>query len=377
MRRLLLAALLLLCGCNTDPVGAGQQRRFPVVDSARLAPESLDSYSKYVPLADAEVMYLGRDDYYQSRLLIHFPVPDSALDTATACQLILHRADSSTMSFVCRPCSVGWNTDAATWRLADSVTHWFTPGGDYWKVDLGTGRLESDSLVLDLDVDELDSASRKAFLDNGLLFFPQDTGFVAVHSGASAATAPRIKLTFASNKSTTYNALDDTHLVDTLQAGGLRALAVGSGVAFRTWLYFNLDSIPSEATIAQAELRFKPDVRYHRSDTLAIGVRRLTEPYHPKTRNAGLNDYSYASYNYIVSADSDSVMVLDLRTLVQFWTTYRDTGNALECDSNFGLLLVAAPEYSLPFRCTIRAVGDAAPVLDLLYVMPPRDRFFR
>jgi len=320
-------------------------------------------------------MYLGRDDFYQSRMLLRFPLNDSALDTTTAVQLILHRADSAAMSFVCRPCSTDWNTDAVTWRLADSVTHWFTPGGDYWKVDVGTGRLESDSLVLDLDLSELDSAARHAFTSFGLLFFPQDTGFIAVHSGVSQATAPRLKLNFPNNKSLTLNASDDAHLVDTVRVGGAPALTVGSGVAFRTWLYFGLDSIPREATIAKAELKFRPDIRYRRSDTLRFGVHRLTEPYNPKGKNANFSSSSYATLSYVVSADSDSVAVLDLRSLVQFWSNYRDSLGA--CDSNFGLLVMAEPEYSLQFRFNIRPAGPAAPVLDLLYVLPPKDRFFR
>ena len=78
---LLLLFLLFLPACNTLPVGSGQLRGVPEVDSLTLEPDTVDGFSKYVPLGSADTMFLGRDGEYRSRVLIKFwtePRPDSA-----------------------------------------------------------------------------------------------------------------------------------------------------------------------------------------------------------------------------------------------------------------------------------------------------------
>ncbi len=363
MKTAALTLVLVFLACNTLPVGFDQLERIPEADSLVLAPDTLAGYAKYVPLAPADIMYLGQDHAYESRVIIDFPIPDSALETVTSVQLVLHPADSARMGFVCRPCSVDWNSNAVTWKMADSVTHWFSPGGDYYHIDLGTGTLEGESLVVELDLDHLETLVRES---HGVIIFPEDTGFCAIHSGYSQATAPRIRLNFPDDVTKTYNAVEDAHLVDTLELSSSYLLAVGSGVAFRTYLRFMLDSVPRQATIVRAELTFLPDVQYHRADTLKLGVRRLSESY---SRYARFADRTSARLDYVVSPDTDSVASLDIGSLVQFWTA--------NPDSNFGLLLTAEPEWSLMFRLRIPRTGPNAPKLNLLYVMPPEDRFIR
>lgn len=365
--RIALALVLALCACNTLPVGSDQLDRMPRADSLTLAPDTLAGYAKYAPLGAAGTMYLGQDAQYQSRLLIRFALPDTAFDSALSAQLILRRADSTAVSFVVRPCSTAWNANAASWRMADSVTHWFSPGGDYWKINLGTGRTDAESTTVELDLQKLDTASLLALRQNGVIVFPTDTGFVGVHSGSNLSTAPRLRITYPDNAKSVYNSLDDAHVVDSSGLGRSSGLRIGSGLAFRTFVRFSLDSIPAAATIARAELAFQPVVEYHRRDTVTLGVRRVTQPFASAGPNAKFGDATEALLRYAVKPDSDSTAVFDLRDLVQYWTAHPD--------SNFGLLLVAQPEHSLMFRLGIPRAGPRSPVLNLLYVMPPEDRF--
>jgi len=365
--RPLLALVLVFVGCNEFPVGSDQLDRIPYADSVTLLPDTIAGYSKYVALGAADQMYLGEDAEYRARVLVRFPLPDTAFDSAQSMQLVLQRADSVPMSFVVRPCSTNWKIDAASWLLADSVTHWLTPGGDYWDIDLGSGTFAEDSLVIDLDLAKLDEQSLAAVRQNGVLIFPGDTGFAAIQSGYSEAVAPRLRIDYPDDVQLVYNSVDDAHLVDTFELGRGAGFRIGSGMAFRTYLRFSFDSIPAAATIAEADLVFVPEVEYRRSDTLVIGVRRLLEPLSGSGRYARFGALPEAMLSYIVDPDSDSTAILDLRELVQFWTA--------NPDSNFGLLLVAEPEYSLMFRLGVDRVGPAAPKLKLLYVMPPEDRF--
>ncbi|MEO0082469.1 MAG: DNRLRE domain-containing protein [candidate division WOR-3 bacterium] len=360
--------LFFLSACNTLPVGADQLDRMPQADSLTVKPDSIAGYGRYAALGAADIMYLGKDSQYQSRVILRFALPDTALDSALSAQLILHRKDSTAMTFVIRPCSSAWNSAAVSWRMADSVTHWLTPGGDYWNVALGGGTFTGESLVIELDLGKLDTLVQPSFKQNGVLLFPQDSGFVALYSGYAAATAPRLRIKYSGNAQSVYNSLDDAHLVDTIALGRASAYRIGSGMVFRTYLRFPLECISPAATIAEAELTFLPVVEYRRKDTLRIGVRRLLEPFARAGHNAKFADEADAVCRYVVSPESDSVATFDLRELVQFWTAHPD--------SNFGLLLVAEPEHSMMFRLGLARTGPAAPTLRLLYVMPPNDRFF-
>jgi len=361
-----LLVTLLAVGCTTLPTGFDQLGPPPESRTITLLPDSLDSYSKYVPLGDAAELLLGRDDQYQSRVLIKFPVKDSALDSVTTVQLVLYPADSGLVPFVIRPCSTNWSTAAVTWRMADSVVQWLTPGGDYWHLDLAQDTLTKDSLIINLDRRYLDTLVRSAY---GIILFPLDTGFIHLRSSTATGTPPRLRFTFLDNGKRTYTATEDAHIVDTFQLNsGLTDLLVGSGVAFRTYLYFNIESIPAAATVVSAELRFQPQVQYQRNDTLPVSVHRLSESYSAKGRNAGFSPGISASFRY-VPADTDSIVRLDIRNLVQFWTA--------NPDSNHGILLMAQPEWTDIFRIKLPRTGSAAPRLTVQYVLPPEDRFQR
>jgi len=362
MRRLALACVLLAAACNTLPVGYDQIGRYADADSLDLYPDTVDSYGKPIATGSAENMYLGYDNQYESRLIIDFGLADSALDSVAAAQLILYPVDSTEMSFICRPCSVPWNSSAASWHMADSITQWFNPGGDYRNVRLASGTFAGESLVLDLDLDYLTTLVRES---HGIIVFPHDSGFVTVASRYSDATAPRIRFTYLDDTEREYVATADAHLVDTVDVEvGHQQLLVGSGYAFRVFLRFSLDSIPSEATVARADLVFRPLLQYWRSDTVEFGVHRMTEPY---SRTADFKSSGSAQLSYAVSADSDTVARLDLRGLIQFWTAHPD--------SNFGLMLTAEPEWGELFRMRIPNSGPGAARLEVLFVMPPRDRF--
>ncbi|MEO0077661.1 MAG: DNRLRE domain-containing protein [candidate division WOR-3 bacterium] len=342
--------------------------RVPEAVGVTLLPDSSDSYVKYIPLSAANDMLLGRDDWFESRPLFRFNPPDSALDSVVSVQLVLFPRDSTPMNFVCRPCSSTWSASAATWRMADSATQWLNPGGDYWPTVICQDTFMGDSLVLELNRKHLDTIVRRS---SGFFLFPLDTGFVRIASSSDSRRQPKLILTYKGGIKKTYNSTEDTHIMDTLR---LRAnpgdLLVGSGVACRTWLRFNLDTIPIEATIARAELRFRPRVLYSRADTLLVGARRLTESYSAKGRNAAVHT-SAAGYVFYIPGDSTPEVKIDVHGLIQDWRTRPDS------ISNYGLVIVAEPEYTSLFRLRLPRTGADAPRLEVDYVLPPKDRFAR
>ncbi len=364
-------------GCNTRPVGYDQLRgRISGTADTTLSPDSVSSYARYVSLGGASLLYLGRDASYQSRMILLFSLPDTmSLDSITSCQLVLHQTDTAArMGFVCRPCSSAWTESGVSWQMADSLDHWLRPGGDYLPETLAKGTMAGDSVMIDFAYAGLDSALRASIRNYGIIVFPEDTGIVAVYSGApSAATAPRLRITYTSKGKSTeriVNDVADASLIDTVATHSQPTeLMVGSGVAFRTWLMFNIDSIPPQATIARADLKFRPVTRYRRTDTLVLGASRLLQSYAAWGASAKLESLPSATVSYIVPADSDSTIAIDIRQMVQLWTSRSDTL------TNYGLALTAAPEWSALFRLRIPSNGPGAPRLDIQYVLPPEDRF--
>jgi hypothetical protein len=370
------AVILLSSTCNTLPVGYDQLRgRVTGTADTTLLADSASSYARYVPLGGSSVLYLGKDTGYVSRMVLRFSVLDTmSLDSVTSFQLVLHQPDTlRTMGFICRPCSSAWLESGVSWQMADSFNHWLTPGGDYLGDTLATGTMAGDSALFDFRYVGFDSARQAAIRNNGIGIFPLDTGIVAIYSGSSTTTAPRLRVTYTNKgKQTTrlVNDVADASLIDTVATRSQPLdLLVGSGVAFRTWLTFDLDSIPSEATIAKADLRFKPETKYRRTDTIAIGASRLTESYTEKGANARYESLPSSFATYVVPADSDSAITIDIRSLVQLWTSRSDTIR------NYGLLITSSPEWSKLFRLRIPRTGPNAPRLNIQYVLPPEDRF--
>lgn len=366
MKKVALPFILVLVACDRNPLGADQLER-PPVRSFELTPESLAAYSRYVPLGMADPMLLCRDAEYQSRVLLKFTLKDSALDSITAIDLVIHSNPNRPLSFVCRPCSTPWNSDAATWRMADDENQWNLPGGDFWNIELCRDTIDAESTIANLNLRHLDTLVHHSY---GLILIPLDTGFCSIKSTSSSTTAPRLSLTFLDGRRRTYTVIEDCHIMDTIAIRSYpHELYVGSGVAFRTWLRFGLESIPTEATIARADLVFRPTVLYRRQETLHFGCHRLTEPYRPRERNAAYRAAADARTIFVPNNTTDTLVRLDLRSLVQYWNT--------NPDSNFGLLIMAEPEYSFPWRTKLPRTGPNAPRLLIEYLLPPKDRFSR
>ena len=381
MRRLLPIFLLLLA-CNTLPVGYNELGRIPETRAFELAPESIASYGRYAALGSSEQLAVGQDGDFHARCVLQLSIPDTlTLDSVLSIQFTLHPVDttrSDSFHFVCRPCSSAWDEASVSWLMAQTDDQWLNRGGDYWNVTVAEGAALKDSAVINLQYLSLDSAMQRTIRDNGLLIFPAstaDTGFLTFWSSeADEGLRPRTKVIYLRDSTTRYfDAISDAALIDSAP-GSTRSydLLVGSGFVFRTWMRFNLDSIPREATVAGAELRFRPTVQYRRSDSLGLGIHRLTERYASRGTNPRFADATVSTF-YLPPADGDTMVRVDVTSLVQFWTSNRDsTGRDT---ANFGLLVTPEPDWARLFRLRIPSIGADAPLLSVRYVLPPEGRF--
>jgi hypothetical protein len=361
----LILGLLALPACNSLPVGYGQLGRLPSETDTTIDPDTAIGFARYTALGTAETLYLGYDSAYESRVLLRFGLPDSELGSVQSLKLVLYRANDVQMGFEAYPCSVSWDEYSATWKSASLEDNWLVPGGDMIRTRVFTGTLKGDSVVFDIDLEHLELLVRESY---GVFLVPKNTGFAAIHGRTTEGKSPHMVMNYSDDKDVSSTAAGDVHLVDTTRVDmGPVYLAVGSGVAFRTYLKLNVDWLPAEGTIAEAELAFLPEVQYRRRDALAIGVHRLLEPFENKGPNSDFTEGAYDRLEYVVSPDTDSVARLDIRGLVQYWTAHPD--------SNFGCFIMAEPEHAEFFRMRIPTNGPNSPKLRLLHVTPPQDRF--
>jgi hypothetical protein len=381
--QLALFAALVLAGCNTLPVGYDGLGRYPETDELVLRPDSVASYGRYVNQGEANRLFVGSDADFRARAFVKFHVPDTlTLDSVLAIKLILHPVDTArtdSFRFVCVPCSSSWDEASLTWVMRKSEDQWFIRGGDFRPETVATGALAGDSLVIDLSYAARDSASRAAIAANGLALLPagpSDTGFAAFWSlEATTAYQPRTKVIYRRDSAVKYFPADaDASIFDTMPGSSRPGqLLVGSWFTYRTWLRFRLDSVPREATIAGADLTFTPSVQYCRADSLSLAAYRLTE----RITTRGVNP-QFAGATVTATyprPTADSMLSFDIHSLVQFWTTNRDS--AAGDTANFGLVVAPGPSWPTPFRVRLPdPAGDTLePRLRVRYVMPPEDRF--
>ncbi len=367
-KNLAFALTLIWLGCNTVPVGSDLIGRVPEQRTIELLPDTVDSYAKFIPLGFADYLVLGKDDQYESRVLFKFELKDSAVDEVASVQLLVYPREDYSLKFRCYPCSTNWSTAGVTWRMADSLNQWVNPGGDYFNTLLGEGTITKDSTLVELNRDYLSLLLQKPY---GIVLISADTGFATLTPLTNAESAPRLVLTYQNGKKRTYPAVEDAHIVDSLAIGtNPNELLVGSSVAFRTYLHFSLDSVPAAATIAGAELEFKPQPIYSRAETIWIGVHRLVDSYLGKGKYAQF-DPTPAGKSFYFPSGNDTIVRLTINELIQNWVSHPDS------NPNYGVLLTAEPEWLKPFRIKIFRSGPWAPRLRISYIMPPEDRFSR
>jgi hypothetical protein len=200
-----------------------------------------------------------------------------------------------------------------------------------------------------------------------LVPLPTDSGrLTMLYSRTSTTLQPTLTYLYG-KKSRSFSATQSTYIVDTLglnlQAG---RLWLGSGYIFRTYLKFSLDSLSSESTstVITGALTIHPETTFSERETLQVGVHRLTSNYEPAEQNAPYD--KTASANQIFVTHQDTIVDLDIRSLVQFW--------ALKPDSNFGLLLTLEPQNYDVSRIELKR-GAYLPRLRVGYVRPPDGRF--
>jgi hypothetical protein len=360
-----LSALGLL-SCDRNPLGFDQLDRnlqdpqFPPTPFA-----AGGCYGKLNANGPGDNLFLGKNATYESRVLLRFALQDSALDSVTAVSLVLYPHTLHPVSFSIHPTLTEWDDYQVTWHDAKSGEPWFTPGGDFDTTALASATVVTDSTVIELDQARLRTMVSQT---SGIILLPESApaeslNFANLYSMSTSGKRPKVVIRYGT-KTRTYEATQNTFIVDTLALRrNISDLWVGSGYVFRSYLKFNLDSVPPAGTAITAELKVRIDSAFSLRDTIQVAVHRLTGDYPSSEKDAPFDGTVVSPRNFIVK--QDTVINFDIRSLVQFWTQ--------KPDSNFGLLVTMSPENSGISR--IELSRHILPALRVGYVNPPKGRF--
>lgn len=373
--------LLLCCflisqflSCDKTPIGYSELER-DIADATFLELRSNDRYcyGKYIPLGTASNLMLGRNANYESRILMQFALGDSLLDSVQKVKLVVYPSRHKGVHFKIYPLASEWRQAHATWVRMDENVPWDNDGGDYYPTVLAETTLTADSCVIELKRNKLDSLVNHS---KGIILIPEtdSTNFAMLYASEASSNRPRIIYQYR-NKSTIYNeayyASEDCHIVDTNNLNlGMFDFWVGAGFPYRTLLRFPIkESLPANVTIAYAELLLPVSQQFSMLDTMQVSIFKIIDSL-SLSISTKYADYISAKADYILAADT--LIVLDVRRIIQFWNKYNGTNN--QPDSCFGILLSGYPENygisRLQFKTTAPGIR-----LKIGYINPPKGRF--
>jgi len=361
----------VLLSCDKTPVGYNElERDISEATFIELRTNERYCYGKYIPLGVASNMVLGKNDNYEARILMQFPLGDSLLDSVQTVKLILYPKVHKDIGFKIHPVikSSEWRQSFATWIRMDENVPWLTDGGDYYPTVLAETTLTQDSIVIELPRNKLDTLVNHA---NGIILIPDNTvsDFALIHSREKVP-----KITYQYYNSTaiyTFSASERCHILDTTNLDlGMFDYWVGSGFTYRTLLRFPVkESLPANVTIAYAELLLPVAHEFSILDTMQVGVKKILDslPFGMSTRFA---DYFWARADYVLR--TDSLIVIDVRNIVQFWNKFNGTQN--RPDSCYGILVSNYPEEYGLSRLQLKTSAPGIR-LKIGYINPPKGRF--
>jgi hypothetical protein len=371
--------LLIQCTRNDgNPVGSRYFQRDNTGSELYLVIETAPSDTFYnVPVSGGKGVNLYVGEYMGNRatsFLYFSSLPDSGtVDSAFVTLGIRRTFGEVPYGFIpsVHIITESWSDTSITWEEAINT------GFLRQEIDVREVYNQNDSLVFSLPtslvqswIDTLTSDQNHGIaLSTSFL----DTDFMLelVSTDEALTTTNRPHLTLYMTQDTTEELVDryavrDAFVAKTTQEPTSDRLFVSNGTALRSLLYFNIDSIPDNATINAAFLALYSDTLLafpDRSDPFDILADRVSDstwpiPLVPYESSFGMSGY--------LTGDST---LINLSVFVQSWTS--------ETVDNMGILLLGMNEKrDIIGRAFYSSSSDPAlrPKLKVFYSLPPASR---
>lgn len=371
---IMVLAGLFFTGCEEGPLGFDELERGDLaVHQAIIEADSMAVYSEEIALGESPTLIGGRDSLTEARILFAI----DGLDSITAfdsVKLILSRYEERgiqplDMTFRVYPLTTEWEEATCTWKLADKYHQWLMWGADFDSTDLlFEFTVNSNQVELKLD------AARLEAYQEGMIFLPQGEGFAYLGSYEADALEPEILGFDADDTITFYSGAGSKYYASILDATVIEPFVapaedylIGAGLAWRTFMYFDLNILPDTVDVTSAEFRMVYEPYFIPEDYLDISCYRLVGTY-----DGSFSDLSSAMAGRDSVALTDDTASISLVEIVQFW--------ADEPDSNFGLVachsfLKSTPSFGQEKRIYSLGRVVGLPQLVVTYTKPPVSRF--
>jgi len=356
MKKSILLILLFFIYCNELPIGEeeiGLRGDFEAHEIELSIFNTFTEYNKYAYLGGSVNLIIGKNENYESRILLKFDFPDSTYQGLDAIKLILKRNDrfhKDTVKFSIHLLDVEFDESYANWYDRKEGESWVNQGGDFEEDSILIGEIVGDSLVVEFNYIELDEIMSA----EGMIIIPEDSGFVYFHSD-EGGYSPQ----FLIEKNEVISSIpleDDCHIVTGPEPSGIEDW-IGSGMPYRNYAKFVFDSVLIDKKVIYADLSFESEDYFIMRDSIEIGVRELLEP---------IDDFNTTTGPLIglkrFAAD-DTLFSIDIAKHIQRLIEYPD--------SNFGIFIMFLPEsYDIANLKIIRGSHS----IKVGYIPPPEER---
>ncbi|MCS7249823.1 MAG: hypothetical protein N2323_04660 [candidate division WOR-3 bacterium] len=352
--------LLIFFSCHINEVGReGVKERVGSDTLIFLNPITSDIFGKSYPCGGGQGLFLGKNDFYECRILLNFSL-DTSFKNSEEIKLILYPKYYSSITFKVYPIILEWNENEVTWRLASSFVRWINYGGDYYELLLGEGETKEDSTVIELNPHNFDTLFK---INYGVILIPQNKTekFISFYS-RTEIKPPKLYLR-KNNRDTIFNLTANAYIVDTLFKVPENYFVIGSGYPFFSYLKFDLNNLSKETNIINADLFLYPETEssYFPLDSNEIVILKLTSDYLINREKA-----SYEIYKRTLILRRDTIIKIDIKSLINFWKE--------KPDSNFGLFLSLYPFNSYPRFLLIKKEDKKMPRIEIFYFLKPKER---
>ncbi len=356
MRRLIFLFLIVYLSCNKLPLGEDELANRGDFESITLMLPLYVSFteSKAIPLGTSQNLILGKNDRYQSRIILSFTFSDTTYQGLDQIKLILFKNkkfNNDSLRFGVYVLNNEFSEIDATWYKRNNTDLWTSPGGDFETDSLRMGEIKGDSCVVWFNYLDLNKIRN----GKGIILIPQDTGFCSFYARESGKS-PLFYL--VKNGTTTSIPIKaDCHIlkIDTLPNYWEDWL--GSGVAFRNYVKFIYDTLLNNSRAVYGELTLRAKNHYGLRDTIEIGVKYLLKPF------SGFDTDLGPLIDLKKFAIDDTIFTLDIVQYVQRIIDHPD--------SNFGFFIYLSPEnYDI---ANVELVSGSHQ-LKVGYIRPPEER---
>lgn len=355
MKRCLFLIGLAFMACNELPVGSDELRLRGDFDPEFIDLSLFSTFTEYknVNVGRSSNLVFGKNDEYESRVMLTFDFPDTVYTGYDEIKLTLYAAGAfknDTVAFSIHLMDTSFVEYESNWTRRKTDEPWVNDGGDFNADSIRAGIARGDSIVLYFNYIELGLIQAAP----AVMIVPRDTGFFYLSSrdGGKAGMIAMRK-----NDMTLTAAVEtDCHII-TGPEPTLFEDWMGSGWVCRDYVKFNYDTLLDGSMAVYAELTFRCADYFSHRDSIELGVWQLPEPFSTFDIPTG----SLIALKKI--AVGDTLVTIDVVKYAERIIAHPD--------SNFGFYVNLSPEnYDLTRVKVVRGSHH----LSIGYVLPPQPR---